>query len=253
MTIVTTNIYRPEFDYLSSVVNVTFHRVSENPSLIIDYVYTSPYDGQASWVWNNGKYVSGSIQIDPPFQTQSYLFLHELGHVLGLFEHRSGSVNETLMFANGGGYSRSFLDTIKAYGSMDIIDLWGVYGTSTKYKGIIRGDDRGNLLYGGTGQADTMDGNDTIYGGRGVDTLYGNSGNDLIYGGRGSGDSLDASDFIYAGMGNDTVYGNGGNDTCYSGSGSDVFYGGNGKDVFFSQAEDVFADYQAGIDSWIFI
>jgi len=64
-------------------------------------------------------------------------------------------------------------------------------------------------------------------GGRGNDTLLGNSTQDQLFGGEGH-------DSINAGGGNDTVYGQGGNDNITGGSQNDYLYGDNGNDTIFA-------------------
>ena len=77
-------------------------------------------------------------------------------------------------------------------------------------------------------------GDDTIYGGAGSDTINGGGGNDTIYGGSG-GDNLDGNgelDTLYGGSGNDTIKGSNGNDEIIGGYGADNLEGGNGADRF---------------------
>ena len=69
--------------------------------------------------------------------------------------------------------------------------------------------------------------NDTITGGGGADSIYGQQGNDSINGGEGS-------DYIESGSGNDTVFGEDGNDNISGGSGSDSIFGGAGSDKLYA-------------------
>jgi Ca2+-binding RTX toxin-like protein len=73
------------------------------------------------------------------------------------------------------------------------------------------------FIYGG-------DGNDTITGGGGSDSIDGGNGNDVI---RGSG----GNDWLNGGEGNNKLYGEGGNDTLKAGEGTDIFSGGPGVDT----------------------
>lgn len=79
----------------------------------------------------------------------------------------------------------------------------------------------------GTNGDDTIDGgngNDTISGLDGEDTLSGGNGNDTISGG-------DGDDTIDGGNGKDTLDGGGGNDTINGGNGNDDITGGGGDDT----------------------
>ena len=77
---------------------------------------------------------------------------------------------------------------------------------------VLRGTDRGDLVYAGAG-------NDRVYGRGGEDVLLG-------------------------GAGNDRIYGRGGNDVLYGGLGHDRLYGGSGNDFFF--AKDRVLDIASG-------
>jgi hypothetical protein len=66
-------------------------------------------------------------------------------------------------------------------------------------------------------------GNDTIWGGSGLDSIDAGDGSDLIH----------AGGTITLGAGNDTVWGSGARDTIYAGSGDDLIVGGPGHDVIY--------------------
>lgn len=248
------NFYRPELEYIESVINVEFAFNPGAANLTLEYVPNGalhPSDGFADWVYESAtkRLVSGNIQIEQDFHGQSYLFLHEIGHTLGLVEHRPGSPDQTLMFAGGGGYSRSFLDGVNEFGSMDIVDLWGIWGVSDDWKGMAKADHRDNVLYGGSGPVDAGDNSDLLAGGHGVDTIYGNAGDDTIFGGVDVFDPWDSGDVIYGGLGSDVIYGNGGDDTIWGNDGNDILFGGAGTDTFvFSRGSDidVVVGYQSG-------
>jgi len=83
---------------------------------------------------------------------------------------------------------------------------------------------------GGGNQSDNFT-NDThitsrVWGGGGVDNLYGGSGTDHFYGG-------DGDDNIYGNGGNDFLYGQDGNDDLYGGPGADYLYGGDSYDDLY--------------------
>ncbi len=108
--------------------------------------------------------------------------------------------------------------------------------------------------------AATAMGADTIYGGAGMDQLFGQGGADFIYGGAdndlihgGSGfDTIrggDGNDVIYSGAGDDEdVRGEAGNDTLYS-DGDGHFYGGAGDDTIHAGSTDVLEMLDGGADN----
>lgn len=101
-----------------------------------------------------------------------------------------------------------------------------------------------DLVYGGT-EADSLAGeagNDHIYGDAGNDALSGGSGDDALFGGT-------EADFLSGDDGNDQLYGDAGSDTLHGGMGSDTLYGGTEADgVFGDDGNDVlFGD--AGTDT----
>lgn len=67
---------------------------------------------------------------------------------------------------------------------------------------------------------------DVLYGGKGNDTLHGNSGDDILIGG---------SD-------NDQLYGNNGKDILSGSAGRDVMHGGDGFDTYRADREDTIKD-----------
>jgi serralysin len=129
---------------------------------------------------------------------------------------------------------------------------------------LMVGDNQDNFAYG-------LDGNDTINGNSGNDTLFGNQqddiivggeGNDTLYGGK-NNDTLfgnQGDDFLSGDLGNDTLYGGKNNDILVGGDGDDILSGdfgsdslisGNGRDVFVlasAKGSDVILDFQDGQD-----
>jgi Ca2+-binding RTX toxin-like protein len=107
---------------------------------------------------------------------------------------------------------------------------------------IIFGDNRNNSLDGGAGD----------------DTIFGQGGDDLIIGGRDSLasrdinntiDVADLEDQTESDDGNDTLYGGGGNDTILGGQGNDILDGGAGDDTLSGQdGVDIFRG-GAGVDT----
>lgn len=72
----------------------------------------------------------------------------------------------------------------------------------------------------------------------GVNTLYGDAGNDIIIGG-------EEADLIYGGKGNDYVYAGDGRNAVYAGAGNDVLVGGYDNDRLFGDAGN---DYIFGLE-----
>ena len=81
--------------------------------------------------------------------------------------------------------------------------------------------------------SDPLDDRDTVFGGRGDDTILTGDDNDVIFGGRGA-DLIDGGfddDEIFGGRDNDTLIGNEGADTIYGEDGADLIFGGAGPSV----------------------
>jgi Ca2+-binding RTX toxin-like protein len=73
-------------------------------------------------------------------------------------------------------------------------------------------------------------GNDTLYGSDdSEDTLYGNRGNDGLFG-------YGGNDSLFGGYGVDYLYGDAGNDSLFGGYGVDYLYGGAGNDILIGYA-----------------
>jgi Ca2+-binding RTX toxin-like protein len=104
----------------------------------------------------------------------------------------------------------------------------------------------GGIQIGGNGN-DTLTGtagNDSLNGGNGNDSLIGNAGNDTLIGGNGT-------DFLLGSAGNDLLNGDNGSDTLRGGLGNDTLTGGNGSDIFvFASGEgiDTINDFKLGTD-----
>ena len=108
----------------------------------------------------------------------------------------------------------------------------------------IFGQDDNDTLIGGTGN-DYLDGgndDDVLDGGDGADTLIGGAGNDTLNGGH-DDDSVDG------GAGNDWLTGDLGNDTVRGGDGDDSVFGAEGDDVMFGDAGNDSMEGWLGNDS----
>jgi Ca2+-binding RTX toxin-like protein len=94
--------------------------------------------------------------------------------------------------------------------------------------GDLRPENNGDSITGGAGN-DTIygqDDNDTIDGGTGADLIYGGVDNDSLRGGAGN-------DTLYGGQGNDTIDGGAGDDTVNGDEGNDILSGSDGNDAIF--------------------
>jgi Ca2+-binding RTX toxin-like protein len=116
-------------------------------------------------------------------------------------------------------------------------------GKDTTYDGgkgndTITGNSGLDVLRGG-------DGNDTIDGRAGNDILSGNDGNDDLFGG-------DGNDLLDGGAGNDRLYGEAGNDTLLGGDGNDWLDGGSGNDILNGGAGNDKLTGGAGSDVFVF-
>lgn len=79
-------------------------------------------------------------------------------------------------------------------------------------------------------------GNDTIDGGSGQDTIFGQDGDDSLSGGDGDDDVFGGSgeDNLSGGQGQDDLFGGTGNDTITGGFGDDSLFGGEGEDTLIA-------------------
>ncbi len=97
-------------------------------------------------------------------------------------------------------------------------------------------------------------GDDTIEGGSGQDTIFGQGGDDSLSGGQGD-DSIDGgegSDTLEGGQGQDQLFGGAGEDTITGGEGNDSAFGGDGSDLIVSGAGNDFADGGQASDRFTF-
>jgi hypothetical protein len=108
-------------------------------------------------------------------------------------------------------------------------------------------------------QISSGEGNDTIWGGGGMDSVDAGDGNDLIHAGgtitTGDGDdtvwATGAHDKIYAGSGNNLLIGGPGNDVIYGGSGNDTIIAGGGTDKIVAGTGDTVAYGSNGPDTLV--
>jgi hypothetical protein len=106
--------------------------------------------------------------------------------------------------------------------------------------GYLRAQGGEHYVLGGT------EGNDRIYGDKGIDTLWGDGGDDYLNGGTESDDVFggEGDDIIEDPFGDDVLRGQHGNDVITSSRGADLMFGGEGSDVLMlgQDAAEAFGD-----------
>ena len=126
------------------------------------------------------------------------------------------------LFANG-----DAIDGDPTVANTDLIHVNGGDGDDVVTVDETNGPLPAAELFGG-------DGNDTLTGASGNDSLFGRDGNDTLSGGAGN-------DTLSGGAGNDFIAGGAGNDTLVGGSGNDFIDGDQGADIgILGAGDDVF-------------
>jgi hypothetical protein len=137
-----------------------------------------------------------------------------------------------------------FFEVPGAFVSEGSSGLTSDWGTSIRWSGIeqlqlVLGQGDDSVL--GLAGADTLNGfhgNDTLSGAGGNDYLNGDIGNDVLRGGRGSDSlqGLDGHDKLFGDDGADRLDGFRGNDTLYGGNGDDTLNGRFDRDTLYGDA-----------------
>ena len=125
-----------------------------------------------------------------------------------LFEVNSGDGNDTIIFQNSSNSQHTKLQIDTGNGD-DVVDLTGLSA---------------NLIDASERVVMTGDGNDSVLGGAGHETIFAGAGEDLVMSGAGN-------DIIDGGFGADTIYAGAGNDTVFFDSADVVVNGGEGFDA----------------------
>lgn len=147
----------------------------------------------------------------------------------------AGNGNDTILGSQG------FDDTIIGGHGDDLINSLPTNPITGRL--VIEGNDGQDTIFGGSGNdsisgndgfdsIDAGDGDDTILGGDNSDTLIAGVGNDSVSGGS-------AHDLITGGLGNDTLSGDGGSDTITGDEGDDLVLGAGGNDNLNGDGQSV--------------
>lgn len=175
-----------------------------------------------------------------------------VNYITGYTEYRTATPSESFVIDGLPNFTLAQFEALNPANWLSGFDVI----TSGSYNDVLRGFGSGDAINGGGGNdtilggsdyADTSDGSDQIYGGRGADVIYGNAGNDTIYGGNDRSDTLDSADIIFGGAGTDVIYGNAGDDVIHGNADNDSIYGGLGNDTFAfakSSGQDVIYGFE---------
>lgn len=239
---------------ISQFVNITFVE-SSNPTDANIYLYKrdliSQGDvyGYGGGYWIDGVYRSEAVmEVTNYMRVNNYLFMHELGHALGLFHPFEGNYtldsdinhrDNTLMSYTWGPTGSYHTN----YQPLDLIALQHLYGGKGDPDGTTGWESASRVTSEGRDYLIGDAGNNDIRGGAGSDHLEGGAGNDTLFGGYAVADPGDAADTLYGGDGDDLLYGNGGDDFLYGDAGNDTLWGGIGADALHGGDGN---DYLAG-------
>jgi Ca2+-binding RTX toxin-like protein len=206
---------------------------------------TTGYSGFANFPYGPGEFdLSGDIFLTSRRTLPLQIFLHEIGHALGL-KHSFAEPNllpanldnwgQTVMSYTSGGFSGSTL------GPLDLQAIRSLYGApdrdGTQVASWSWDSAQYILTQVGGAAADTIHGvhvGERIHGGSGNDVLLADAGNDELYG-------EDGNDRLYGGNGDDSAFGGAGTDTIFGEAaaiqwlGNDILYGGDDDDTIYGE------------------
>lgn len=214
LNITETGEIQSELDYISSIINANFAPLPPASAPEVTRVITTDGlpagdDGYTAWGTDSNNHITNAFTIvDPTFENQDFLNLHELGRVLGLPTNTNTTdptVSIMIPASIADTYQAGYLDTLHTYGTADIATLQAEYGTADQ--NIVGTASNDSIsAYGGNDTVSALAGNDSVNGNQGNDSLLGGMGNDTLHGGQGN-------DTLSAEKGNDQIWGDLGNDT----------------------------------------
>ncbi|MEO8115221.1 MAG: hypothetical protein ABI655_12620, partial [Phenylobacterium sp.] len=182
-----------------------------------------------------------------------HLYLHEIGHALGLHHPHEGNPPLDPSLDDESQTVMSYHGPISSLlGPLDIAAIQHLYGPPTADGTQVASWSWNAATYvltqGGGPDGDTISGvstADVVSGGDGADLVFTREGDDTIDGGAGS-------DTLWAGAGANIVSGGDGDDVIGGfETAADTLSGGNGDDALWSQRGVVHADGGAGMDSLV--
>ena len=244
-------VARQAFQSWEDVTIIDFTEVAAEEADIIvtltDFRSDTDLDDTLGFAFQpEGDELDGDIFIDLPFSDDLPLYIHEIGHSLGLDHSFDGArvfgdlsldrIENTIM-------GDADFDAATGPGTFDIQAIQAMYAdgapppgpdptpapepdaSATAGPDLLLGGDGADVIMG-LGGADTISGGlgrDTLSGNRGRDEISGNRGRDVIEGGGGR-------DMLMGNGGSDSLSGDGGRDRLDGGAGADTLDGGRGRD-----------------------
>lgn len=254
-------------DIIESFTNITFVETTNEAQTHLGFAQANIDPSAGAWAYypslgpKGGDIWTNRLHIDETGINEGsydfYVFLHEIGHTLGLQHTFTGGLSGeqntekySVMAYDWSSWGNTFAESYQLY---DIWALQELYGTNTTYN---TGDDIYVLRSG-----DAY----TIYDAGGIDTLDGSAiSSDMTI-------SLDAGTFSSVGLtenialaygiiienatggsGNDSIYGNDADNIILGGAGNDNFYATAGDDTLNGESGTDNVYYSYTVDSYSF-